>query len=90
MWLRLKYIIYNSITTERFELDWKRMSAVFNVADNDWLNDFYDICHVSYVGSNIFKTCFFGWMPKTQRSKRLKAFIKQFVKQMTGLYDFML
>lgn len=42
------------------------------------------------VGTDIFKTCFFGGMSKTRRSKRFSAFIKQFVKQMSGLYDFML
>lgn len=64
------------------------MLTVFNVVDNNWLKGLYDI-RKNWVPI-YSKHVFFGRMSMTQRSEYINAFIKQYMSDMSGLYDFIL
>lgn len=42
----IRKITFNSLTTKEFDLGWKNMLIKEDVANNDWLNKMYDICHM--------------------------------------------
>ncbi|XXG77393.1 hypothetical protein AAC387_Pa08g1555 [Persea americana] len=83
-----KKIAYNSITREQFEMAWKDMLTDFDLVDNEWLHSMYGIREM-WVPTYL-RDIFFGGMSTTSRSESINAFLKQYVTQKNGLYDFML
>ncbi|XP_042423533.1 protein FAR-RED IMPAIRED RESPONSE 1-like [Zingiber officinale] len=87
----LKNIVYNSMTSEECDSNWKKLIEDFNLEKNDWLNSLYEIRHKwmpVYV-----KDKFWAGMSTSQRSESMNAFFDDYVhlkitlKQFIEQYD---
>ncbi|XP_042460880.1 protein FAR-RED IMPAIRED RESPONSE 1-like [Zingiber officinale] len=82
----LKNIVYNSMTSEECDNNWKKLIEEFNLEKNDWLNSLYEIRHKwmpVYV-----KDKFWARMSTSQRSESMNAFFDDYVHSKTTLKQF--
>ncbi|XP_042409875.1 protein FAR-RED IMPAIRED RESPONSE 1-like [Zingiber officinale] len=82
----LKNIVYNSITSEECDSNWKKLIEEFNLEKNDLLNSLYEIRHKwmpVYV-----KDKFWAGMSTSQRSESMNAFFDDYVHSKTTLKQF--
>ncbi|XP_042422989.1 protein FAR-RED IMPAIRED RESPONSE 1-like [Zingiber officinale] len=82
----LKNIVYNSMTSEECDSNWKKLIEEFNLEKNDWLNSLYEIRHKwmpVYV-----KDKFWAGMSTSQRSESMNAFFDDYVHSKTTLKQF--
>ncbi|XP_042379924.1 protein FAR-RED IMPAIRED RESPONSE 1-like [Zingiber officinale] len=82
----LKNIVYNSMTSEECDSNWKKLIKEFNLEKNDWLNSLYEIRHKwmpVYVKDKLW-----AGMSTSQRSESMNAFFDDYVHSKTTLKQF--
>ncbi|KAK1695315.1 hypothetical protein QYE76_012012 [Lolium multiflorum] len=86
--LRLEFnaTIDHSMIVEKFESWWEDMIMKYNVADNKYLQDLYDI-RASFVPA-YFKDMFFPFLQTTARSEGFNAVLKRYISPRNSLLHF--
>ena len=74
---RFNHCIFKSETAGHFELTWNKILKEFDITDNNWLTDLYNI-HGQWVPIYL-KHVFFGGMSTTQRCESIDVFVKWYI-----------
>lgn len=84
-----KYIWSSNLEIEEFENGWQSVIKEFNLEDNKWLADMYEI-RKSWIPSYFRDNPMFGLMRTTSRSESENFFFGQFHRQGDTLCEFWL
>ncbi|CAL9138735.1 unnamed protein product [Musa acuminata var. zebrina] len=79
--------VYDSLTAEEFEDDWRRMVEMYGLHGNEWFRSLYE-CRHSWVPVYL-KDTFWAGMSTTQRNETMVAFFDGHVEAKTSLKQFL-
>ncbi|XP_016173385.1 protein FAR1-RELATED SEQUENCE 5-like [Arachis ipaensis] len=82
----MNHIVWNSPSTESFEVDWAGFIKQFNLGQNRWLADLY--ANRRKWVPIFFKSEFWAGMRSTRRSESMHAFYGGYLHCKTGLVQF--
>ncbi|XP_026398968.1 protein FAR1-RELATED SEQUENCE 5-like [Papaver somniferum] len=82
----MKICIHRTYKIHEFEERWEKMIVAFDISNNEWLKNLYEIressVHVYY------RNTFYAGMNTTGRSEGVNAFFKSFMSSKTNLNEF--
>ncbi|KAF8395643.1 hypothetical protein HHK36_019593 [Tetracentron sinense] len=82
----LENAVYDSLKIETFETSWMSMIKEYDLAENEWLTNLYEI-RQKWVPVYL-KDTFYAGMSTTQRSESMNAFFDKYVNSQTYLKEF--
>ncbi|XP_074571837.1 protein FAR-RED IMPAIRED RESPONSE 1-like [Curcuma longa] len=82
----LKNIVYNSLSFEECDSNWKKLIQDFNLENNDWLSSLWS-CRHKWMPVYV-KDKFWAGMSTSQRSESMNAFFDGYVHSKTTLKQF--
>ncbi|WOK97404.1 protein FAR1-RELATED SEQUENCE 6-like [Canna indica] len=79
--------VYDSLTADEFEEDWRRMVEIYGLQANEWIMSLYE-CRHSWVPLYI-KDTFWAGLSITQRNETIVGFFDGLVEAKTSLKQFL-
>ncbi|KAJ8510165.1 hypothetical protein OPV22_000599 [Ensete ventricosum] len=79
--------VYDSLTVDEFEEDWRRMVEIYGLQGNEWISSLYE-CRHSWVPVYL-KDTFWAGMSSTQRNETVATFFDGLVEAKTSLKQFL-
>ncbi|XP_064945813.1 protein FAR1-RELATED SEQUENCE 6-like isoform X1 [Musa acuminata AAA Group] len=79
--------VYDSITVDEFEEDWRRMVEIYGLQGNEWIRSLYEYRH-SWVPVYL-KDTFWAGMSSTQHNETVATFFDGHVEAKTSLKQFL-
>ncbi|XP_059444592.1 protein FAR1-RELATED SEQUENCE 5-like isoform X2 [Corylus avellana] len=83
----LNTCLYDSITVDEFEKNWKILIESYQLQDNPWLNRLYRE-RTFWVAAYMKDTCWAG-MDTTQQSENMNGFLDSYVHSKTTIKEFL-
>lgn len=83
--LKVKQVVYQSLTTQEFEERWMRLKAYIGYQNESWFLDLYQI-REKWVHFSTNK--FWAGMTTTQRAESMNAFLRNFLTRKSTLGQF--
>ncbi|KAK3144479.1 hypothetical protein QOZ80_4AG0313600 [Eleusine coracana subsp. coracana] len=84
--LRMKKVVYDTITTADFEREWAEMINQYNLQDNQWLTTLFEE-RAKWVPAYV-KDTFWAGISTVRRSERLEAFFDGYITPETTIKTF--
>ncbi|KAG0526276.1 hypothetical protein BDA96_06G132100 [Sorghum bicolor] len=84
--LRMKKVVYDTITSADFEREWVEMINQYNLHDNQWLTTLYEE-RAKWVPAYV-KDTFWAGISTVRRSERLEAFFDGYITPETTIKTF--
>ncbi|XP_008786607.2 protein FAR1-RELATED SEQUENCE 6-like [Phoenix dactylifera] len=82
-----KKVVYNSLTANEFEEDWRKMVEKYGLGDNEWIKLLYEDRH---CWAPVFvKDTFWAGMSVTLRGESMNSFFQEYIDCKTSLQQFL-
>ncbi|XP_008800885.2 protein FAR1-RELATED SEQUENCE 6-like [Phoenix dactylifera] len=79
--------VYDSLTVDEFEEDWRRMIEIYGLQENEWQKSLYECRHT--WAPVYLKDTFWAGMSPTQRSETMNTFFDGYIDAKTSLKQFL-
>ncbi|RYQ88310.1 hypothetical protein Ahy_B09g095574 isoform A [Arachis hypogaea] len=82
----MRQVVWNSHSKDSFDRNWNDFLLNFGLADNKWLSDLYEDCHIwvpIYLDHH-----FWAGMRSTQRSESMHSFFNKYITRNSSLIQF--